>query len=312
MLCHQGEYLESGTRGIVQVDDGDTRAVIITGYTRNVQFFHVRTLLDFRTRIAGKARNDLEIDIVLLCHFNRAVVQDLCAERRKLEHFIIRDSVQLTRILDDTRVGGVYAVNVGVDLAEIRAERRRDGNCGGVRAAAAEGSHIAHLVDALETGNDNDAAVVQLCLEAVAGNALDACVRVVAVGLHADLPAGQGNDREAELLDSHSEQGHRDHLAGVEQHIHLASGRTLVQLGGLFDEVIGGVALSGNDDNDLVAGLSGAGYNVSDILQSLGISDRGAAELLHNKTHSCLISSLYHAPAEAGASPYANRKVFDA
>ena len=37
-------------------------------------------------------------------------------------------------------------------------------------------------------------------------------------------------------LDSHGEQGHRDHLAGVEQHIHLASGRTLVQLGGLFDD----------------------------------------------------------------------------
>ena len=235
-------------------------------------------------------------------------MQYLSAERRQLEHFIIGDGVELARILDDARVGGVNAVNIGVDLAQVSAERCGDGDSGRVRAAAVEGGHVAHLVDALEAGNDDDAAVVQLCLETVAGDALDARVRVVAVGLHADLPAGQGNDREAELLDSHGEQGHRDHLTGVEQHIHLASGRTLVQLGSLFDEVIGGVALSRNDDNDLVAGLSGAGDDVSDILQSFGVGDRGAAELLHNKTHSCLISSLYHAPAGAGASPYANCK----
>ena len=68
-------------------------------------------------------------------------------------------------------------------------------------------------------------------------------------------------------------------ISPVLSSIHLASGRTLVQLGSLFDEVVGGVALSGNDDNDLVAGLSGAGDDVSDILQSFGVGDRGAAEL---------------------------------
>ena len=72
-----------------------------------------------------------------------------------------------------------------------------------------------------------------MTMRPLSSSALRRRVRVVAVGLHADLPAGQGNDREAELLDSHGEQGHRDHLTSVEQHIHLASGRTLVQLGGL-------------------------------------------------------------------------------
>ena len=56
-----------------------------------------------------------------------------------------------------------------------------------------------------------------------------------------------------------------------------------------------------NAGNDVVVVVSAQGDTTDDLIEK-------AAELLHNKTHSCLISSLYHAPAGAGASPYADCK----
>ena len=233
-------------------------------------------------------------------------MQHLCTQRCQLQHLIIGDGVQLLGILYDTRIGSVNAVYVGVNLAEIRAERCCNGNCGGVRAAAAERSHVAHLVNALETCNNNDAAVIQLCLEALACDTLDAGIRVVAVGLQTDLPAGQGYDRKAQLLDGHRQQRHGDHLAGVEQNVHLTLRRTVVQLGSLYDQIIRGIALRGYNYNNLIACLCGLGNNVRNILQSLGVGNRSAAELLHNKTHTNYVSSLIHG-REHSSVPYYSR-----
>ena len=57
----------------------------------------------------------------------------------------------------DARVGGEHAVDVGVDLADVGAERGRQRDGGGVRAAAAErGDVLRVLADALEAGDDRD------------------------------------------------------------------------------------------------------------------------------------------------------------
>ena len=64
--------------------------------------------------------------------------------------------------MDDAGVGGVDAIDIGVNLTHIGLERCRQRHRGGVRTAAAEGGHITRfLVHALETRNDADSALLQ-------------------------------------------------------------------------------------------------------------------------------------------------------
>ena len=81
--------------------------------------------------------------------------EHLGAGRGQLEHLLVGDGVEPPGVRDDPRVGGEDAVDVGVDLADVGAQRggQRDG--GGVGAAAAErGDVLGVLADALEAGDD--------------------------------------------------------------------------------------------------------------------------------------------------------------
>ena len=61
----------------------------------------------------------------------------------------------------DARVGGVDAVDVGVDLA-AGVERRGERDGGGVGAAAADRGDVHRLGEALEAGDDDDPAALDL------------------------------------------------------------------------------------------------------------------------------------------------------
>ena len=74
----------------------------------------------------------------LRAYSTRAQLQDARAGRRHLEHLLERDDRQLARLGHDPRVGGEDAVDVGVDLADVGADRRGERDGGRVRAAAAE------------------------------------------------------------------------------------------------------------------------------------------------------------------------------
>ena len=58
----------------------------------------------------------------------------------------------------DARVGREHAVDVGVDLADVRVERGGERDGGRVGAAAAERRHVLVGRDALEAGDDRDLA----------------------------------------------------------------------------------------------------------------------------------------------------------
>jgi len=57
---------------------------------------------------------------------DRAHLHDLGAERGELEHFLVGDLGQPARARHDARVGGVDAVDVGVDVAALGSNRGRD------------------------------------------------------------------------------------------------------------------------------------------------------------------------------------------
>ena len=71
--------------------------------------------------------------------FDRAGLQHLGAQRRHLQHFLVGDLLQPPRLGHDARVGGVDAVDVGVDVAAVGLDAGRHRHRAGVGTAAAEG-----------------------------------------------------------------------------------------------------------------------------------------------------------------------------
>ena len=67
------------------------------------------------------------------------------------------------------------------------------------------------------------------------------------VGDHAGLAAGERPRLDAEVVDRHRQQGHRDALAGGEQHVELAGRRHRRHLLGEVDQLVGGVTHGRHD-----------------------------------------------------------------
>ena len=55
-------------------------------------------------------------------------MKHLGAEGGKLEHFVIGYFVELFGVFDNSRVGGINAVHIGINMAGVGLERRGDGN----------------------------------------------------------------------------------------------------------------------------------------------------------------------------------------
>ena len=286
LLGQQGEDLESDARLVGQPYHGHTGHIFIAGYAADVQFFHgFCNLLDFGAGLAGKAGENLQVDAVALGHLHRTVVEHLGAQGGQLQHLVVGDLLQLPRPFDVAGICGVDAVHVGINLAEIRVEHSGQGHRRGIGAAPAQGGDILILVEALEAGDDDNGVLVQLGQHPLRIDALDAGVAIGGVGAEARLPARQGDHRVAHGLDGHGAQGAGDLLAGGQQHIHLPLGGVGVDLRGLGNQIIRGVALGGEDRHDPVAPAVGLGYDAGHVADAVGIRDGAAAEFLNDESH---------------------------
>ena len=134
--------------------------------------------------------------------------------------------------------------------------------------------------DALEAGDDRDPARRERLADPVALDLEDLRLAVLRVGDDPGLRTGEGDRRDAELLDRHAQQRHRDALTRGEQHVHLPARRALRDVVGQADQVVGGLAHGRDHDDDLVAGPAGADDVVGDRADAIRIGDRRAAELL--------------------------------
>ena len=124
----------------------------------------------------------------------------------QLQHFVVGDLLQLEGLRHHPGVGGKDAVHVGVDLAQVRVEHRRQRHRRGVRAAPAQGGDVLILVDTLEAGDDDDGLFIQLGQHPLGVHPLDPGVPIGGVGAEARLPAGEGDHRIAHGLDGHGAQ----------------------------------------------------------------------------------------------------------
>ena len=125
----------------------------------------------------------------------------------------------------------------------------------------------------------------ELVLHAERTHLDDARVHVAVVGDDAGLAAGEADGIAAQLADRHRQERHRDALAGREQHVELAAGgvgRDLLRRG---QQLVGGVAHRGDDDDDVVALLAGAHDALGHLFELLDVRDAAAAVLLDDHRH---------------------------
>ena len=112
-----------------------------------------------RSRCLGVSVNELRTWISTVEYFLANSIERECMtprpQARQLEHLVVADPFNLPRFVNNPRVGGVNAVNVGVDLAGIGAQHRCQGHGRRVRTTPAQSGDIVVLV-ALEAGDDDD------------------------------------------------------------------------------------------------------------------------------------------------------------
>ena len=90
--------------------------------------------------------------------------------------------MELSRLWDDARVGSEDAVDIGVDLARVRSERRGERHGSRVGAAPAERRDVEGGRDSLEAGDEDDPVLVQRLVDPPGAHLDDLGLAVNGVG----------------------------------------------------------------------------------------------------------------------------------
>ena len=103
------------------------------------------------------------------------------------------------------------------------------------------------------------------------------------VGVHAHLPAGEGDDLIAHGLNGHGAQRNGDLLTGGQKHIHLPARGLGIDLLRFGNQIIGGVPLGGQHSYHAVALAIGLGDDPGHITDTVCVGNRTAAKFLNDQ-----------------------------
>ena len=143
-------------------------------------------------------------DAVVSPVLDRAQLQHPRTRGRHLEHLVERDHRQLARVGDEAGIGAEDPGDIGVDLADVGAERGGNRYRGRVRSPTAERGHVPAVArDPLKAGDEHDPVVVERGPDAVGANVEDARLRVRGVGDDAGLRTGERDRAVTDVVDCH-------------------------------------------------------------------------------------------------------------
>ena len=196
----------------------------------------------------------MEPDLVDHGHLDRADLQDLGAERGHFEHLLERYLVEPAGLGHDAGIGGVDAVDVGVDVAAVGRNRRGERDRGGVRAAAPERRHPVGGCAPLEAGDDRDLARVEGLDQPRSVDLGDAGLAMEVVGEDRDLPPC--HERALRPCPEHQrEQPGRHQFARGDDGVVFGGVELRARLLAPGDQLVGLAGHRGDDDRDLRAGV---------------------------------------------------------
>ncbi len=207
-----------------------------------------------------------------------------CPQAGQFQHFVVADLGDASCFRQDSRVGGIDAVDVGVDLALVGAQHGGQGHGRRVAAAASERGDVEILVDSLKPGGDDDVAVVQR---------LSACdrfeierIRALVWLLSVLMPIWAPVRLTALYPSASTAMAISATLtcSPVESSMSIsrAGGRSLTWLARSISE-IRVLAHRADDHHHLVAFLLCANRLAGGSQNHLGVGDTGTAELLHDQ-----------------------------
>ncbi len=212
-------------------------------------------------------------------------LQHLGTKTRKLEHLLHSQAVEPARFRHDARIGGEHALDIGVDPALGRLERRRQRHRRRVRPAAAERRDIALLIDALKTSDHHDSSAIEILSHPRGVDVENPRSAVGIVRQYVNLAAGVGAGVESAPLQRHREQRDGHLLARRQQDVHLALRRVRINLVRQRNETVGLATHRRDDHNEVVAPSARCGDDIRDGVDALNIRDGGAAELFNDQCH---------------------------
>lgn len=181
---------DSGSVG--NAEESNFGLIFVEGDASDDDMFHVGGFFFHDgSGVVVKAGSDFKRDAEFLGEFNRSALHDFGARAGKFKHFVIRDFLEFFGLREYAGVGGVDAVDVSVDLAEVSADSGGDGDGGKVGSSASERGKSTVLGLPLEAGDDDNVAGVQKLVNLLWGDVLNPSFGVDAVGLDAGLGAGE-------------------------------------------------------------------------------------------------------------------------
>ena len=291
-IRQRGEDRCSDAGLVRHVAEGELGLVLRKGDAGDVLLFHdVLLVADEGSRIGifriVEGRSYIGFHALRHGDLDRAHLQHFGSGGRHLQHFLESDLLQPLRPGDDARIGGVDAVDIGIDIAPIRLQRSGDADRGRIRPATAKRHDAARLlVDALEARHYRHFAVARKARDDAGSVDIDDTRRAVSVrAIKRNLPALPGARRDAHVVENDRQEAGGHLLAGsnhdiifpavIKRSAFLAPADKLVRLAGH----------GGDDDRHIVAGVPLALHMAGDIPDAVDIGDRGSAKLQHETGH---------------------------
>jgi 2-polyprenyl-6-hydroxyphenyl methylase/3-demethylubiquinone-9 3-methyltransferase len=143
---------------------------------------------------------DLEDDAEFFSELDRAGLHNFGAEAGQFQHFIVRNLFQFPGVRHQARVGGINAVHIGINLAQIGLKSRCQSDGREVGAAAPERGDLPFNSLSLKTGDDHDVALVQQLVDSFRGDILNFGFGMNAISHDAGLGPREGDRRHFERV----------------------------------------------------------------------------------------------------------------
>ena len=156
------ENLRRQARLIGHADQGDFGFILVEATPEtNTSFMLSSSLTSQVPSASAKRRAHMHRHGEIFGKLHGANLQDLGSGARQLDHLVVGNPRQLSRLRTDSRISRKNTFDIGVNLARLGVEKRRQRHRAGVRAAAPESGNIVIFIDALKAGDDDDLARVQ-------------------------------------------------------------------------------------------------------------------------------------------------------